>query len=164
MTFTITHVGSIDDGFVNGLQSVVTSNSHRIDSLLLNISSLGGSVTAGIAAYNYLKSLPFKVHTHNLGEVSSAAILPYLAGNIRTTEPISKFVIHPVEISLTESAPFFKVQELLSSLSVDIDNYAMIVETEAPEIKKELDVSDLLKHNSFVISSDEALRFGLITR
>ena len=53
-------------------------------------STVGGKV---ILPYNYLKTLPYIVHTRNIGYVESAAILPFLAGRIRSAEPMSKFTL-----------------------------------------------------------------------
>ena len=37
---------------------------------------------------------------------------PYLAGEIRTAAPFSKFMIHPIETPVEGSLPLFKIQEL----------------------------------------------------
>lgn len=163
MDYQITHVGPIDDAFVTSIQQIILSYSEQPDSLCLNISSGGGSVISGITAYNFLKQLPYPVRCHNLGEVSSAAILPYLAGVVRTAESISKFMIHPVEFPLNDSMPFFKVEETLSILSKDIENYAAIVNHEIPDFSQHHNVVELLKHKSLVLSPTEAFAVGIVT-
>lgn len=162
-SLTISHVGPIDDQFVNSIQRIIISQSNPLTHLTLQISSPGGSVIAGITAYNYLKSLPIDVHTHNLGEVSSAAILPYLAGNIRTAEDVSKFMFHPVEITLDGSLPFHKVEEILSNISTDISNYAEIIKKELPEFAEKHDIDNLLKHKSLVLLPADCRAWNLIT-
>ena len=163
MNHIITHVGEINDNFVNSIQQIILSFPEKPESLTLNISSSGGSVISGITAYNFLKTLPYPVRCHNLGEVSSAAILPYLAGSIRTAEIISKFMLHPVEISFQGSLAFFKVEETLSIISQDIDNYAAIVKREVPQFAEDYDIVDLLKHKSLVMSPSDAHSVGIVT-
>ena len=163
MPVTVNFIGSVDDSSVINLQNAIEANRQAIDSLVLNISSIGGNTTSGIAAYNYLKSLPFPIRTHNLGEVSSAAILIYLAGAERTAESISKFVMHPIEVSLNGTFSYFKLDEVISNLNADIRNYAKIVETEAPKLKEDNKVVDLLKNKGLVFSVEEAKLFGIVT-
>lgn len=161
--FTINLVGQIDDSAVKSVQNLVASCSPAPDCLLLNISSTGGNVSSGIALYNYLKSLSFPIHTHNLGEVSSTAILPYLAGSVRTTEPVSKFMFHQMEVTIQGSVPYPKLNELLLILETDVKNYAAIVEVELPDFAKEHDIVSLLKTSCFVLTANEARECGLTT-
>ena len=69
---------------------------HDPASVNLFISSTGGNVDAGIAAYHYLRSLPVPLHTYNLATVSSSANLLYCAGDKRYSFPASKFLFHNV--------------------------------------------------------------------
>lgn len=163
MVQTLTFTGGIDDSLSQGIHAVYFNSPQPVKTLVLNISSSGGSVLSAITAYNLLKSLPCEVHTHNLGEVSSAAVLPYLAGTVRTAEEISKFFIHPLDLNFTGSLPFFRVQEALSNLEQDINSYAGIVTREAPIIAERYDVTELLKHESLVLSPRDAFSLGLIT-
>ena len=61
---------------------------------LLVINSSGGDLDTGIAAYNYLESLPITLRTHNIAQTSSAATLIYCAGDIRTASYHSSFLLH----------------------------------------------------------------------
>lgn len=65
-------------------------------SINLFISSTGGNVNAGMAAYHYLQSLPVPLQTYNLATVSSSANLVYCAGDKRYSFPASKFLFHNV--------------------------------------------------------------------
>ena len=162
-TFTITHVGPIDENFVNAIINIVNSFKSMPDELIISISSGGGSVMHGITAYNYLKSLPCIVHTHNMGEVSSSAILPYLAGSVRSADRIAKFMFHPVTVGLNEQMTYPKFQELLSMLEKDINNYAAIVQKEAPVLCSRHDIISVLKHDTLVLTPAEGLELGLLT-
>lgn len=162
-TFTITHVGAIDDNFVNAIINIVNSLKVMPDELVVSISSGGGSVIHGITAYNYLKQLPCVIHTHNMGEVSSAAILPYLAGTIRTADSVAKFMFHPVAIGVNEQMTHPRFLELISMLERDIDNYATIVKREVPVLCEQHDIESVLKHDTLVFTPTEGFACGLLT-
>ena len=160
---TITHVGPIDDSFVNSIMTIVMGLNPFPSELVINISSGGGDVRSGITAYNFLKQLPCVVHTHNLGEVSSAAILPFLAGKIRTADEVAKFVFHPATLSLNETISYPRLRELLSILDGDIHNYATIVKRELPVFCEQNDVESFLTHDTITITPPDGYRFGLLT-
>jgi ATP-dependent protease ClpP protease subunit len=48
----------------------------------------------GFAIYNLLQSLPYEVHTHNIGAIQSIANVVFLAGDRRTAAPESSFMLH----------------------------------------------------------------------
>jgi ATP-dependent protease ClpP protease subunit len=139
MNIRFDFIGSINDDNTLALRNFIDSQAHikPISSLTINISSLGGCVASGITIYNYLKQQPFPIATHNLGEVSSAALLLYLAGSTRTAAPVSKFMIHPIKIGISGDFPYFQVEELLKSIDMDIKNYARIVDSETNSLNKQ---------------------------
>lgn len=163
MDKTIFHVGPINDDFVNSIISIIASYTETPTSLTLKISSNGGNVNSGVTMYNYLKSLPYPVKCHNLGEVSSAAILPYLAGSVRTAEQFSKFMIHPLEMGLNSSMPLFKLREASNNLVSDIDTYERIVLAEVPNITDTYDIRHILECDSLVLTPSDAYTAGIVT-
>ena len=58
------------------------------------IASHGGDMLTGIAMYHMLKNHPAKVFTYNLSHVSSAATLPFLAGDVRVMPEGTMSLIH----------------------------------------------------------------------
>lgn len=162
-TYTITHVGPIDENFVNAIINIVNSFQVMPDELIISISSGGGNVIHGITAYNYLKKLPCFIHTHNMGEVSSAAILPYLAGTIRTADSVAKFMFHPITVGINEQMTHPKFLEMLSMLERDINNYVTIVQKEVPLLCVQHDIASVLKHDTLVLTPAEGFSCGLVT-
>ena len=164
MTRELNLLGDINPEVVNNLHNALTSIPPDTDKLVLNIGSGGGMVTSAVIAYNLLKKLPFPLETHNLGDVSSAAILLYLAGSIRTAEPVFKFMFHPFVIGADNSMSVSSVTEKMKILEADLENYAKIVKKEAPAFAKEYDVIDILKHQTVIITEpSEGLRLGILT-
>lgn len=157
------YIGPINDSSISQLVSDLNSKKRDITSLTLQISSSGGSLNAGITAYNLLKAMPFPITTHNIGDTSSAAILLYLAGSKRIAENASKFMIHPVMMTINEELSLFKAAEMLHTLEADIKNYGAIVNQETDQLKGKYDVTHYLKTESLILDKQSALECGIVT-
>ena len=161
----ITHVGDIDDNFVNAIMDIINSLPSDINAIDLRISSSGGSTRSGITAYNFLKTLPYALITRNIGNVDSAAILPFLAGQLRTAETVSRFTFHPATISCTPAMNFVQLDEKMRLLNNDIDEYAAIVSKEAPAFVKEHNIAVILRSGTVILDKHEDYyRTGLLTQ
>lgn len=160
---SITHIGDINDNFVISIMNIVGSLNPLPNIIRINISSGGGSIRSGITAYNYLKQLPCIIHTHNLGEVSSAAILPFLAGKVRTADEISKFVFHPATFDLNETISYPRLKELVSILDSEVNNYAKIVKQTIPVFCTDHEILSLLTHDTFTVLPTYGRECGLLT-
>lgn len=164
MYMTYNFIDSINDDSINRLINCILSKANSIDQLHLNISSLGGSVMSAVTAYNFLKSCPFKISTHNLGEVTSAAVIMYLSGSIRTAEKISKFIMHPIKACMNGDLSYYQLQELVQLIDADIKNYASIVNQETNSLNGRYDINECLKGNSITLHPDSAYRCGIVTQ
>lgn len=158
------YVGEINENGLLSLQNYIKSQKERITNLTINISSLGGAVTPGIAMYNYLKKQGFNIITHNFGEVSSAAILLYLAGKIRTASAISKFMIHPIKFGLNEALSYYQIEELLKNIEADITNYSKIVNSGTDSLHGKYDVDQYLRTQTLTFNKDSAFACGIVTK
>ncbi len=164
MILSYNFIDGINNESINRLIHYVKSAENSIDCLKLNISSLGGSVASAITIYNFLKSAPFKVNTHNLGEVTSAAIIMYLSGSERTAEKVSKFVIHPVKGRMDGDLSYYQLQELVQLLDADIENYASIVNQETNCLSGLYDLKECLRGKSITLYPKSAFKCSIITK
>lgn len=73
----------------------------RVDEVYLMISTPGGNVMNGLNLYNFIRSLPYKVTTHNMGNVDSIGNAVFLAGDTRYACPHSTFMFHGVGFDTT---------------------------------------------------------------
>jgi ATP-dependent Clp protease, protease subunit len=71
------------------------ANKH-VDHVYLMISTPGGSVMNGLNLYNVMRAFPFKLTTHNVGNVDSIGNAVFLAGSERYACPHSTFMFHGV--------------------------------------------------------------------
>lgn len=98
-----------------------TINQQGIKHLYLAINTPGGSVSAGINLYHYLKGLPVKVTTHNVGQVDSIGNIVFLSGDERVASSATTFMLHGVKFSIGQPTEFTKSQlkERYSQLEQD---------------------------------------------
>ena len=68
----------------------------KVDEVYLMLSTPGGSVMNGLNLYNVLRAFPFKLITHNVGNVDSIGNAVFLAGAERYACPHSTFMFHGV--------------------------------------------------------------------
>jgi ATP-dependent protease ClpP protease subunit len=67
-----------------------------VDEVYLLLSTPGGSVMNGINLYNVMRSFPFKLTTHNVGNIDSIGNAVFLSGQKRYACPNSTFMFHGV--------------------------------------------------------------------
>ena len=129
----------------------------------LRMSSIGGSTTVGFQLYNFLKSLPITISTHNSGAVNSMAIPLYLVGEKRTADPDTKFLIHPFTWDHSTSVlPYRAHLNAVDQLNADIDAYENIIKREAAGICEVIDIRDCLISTERLILAREAKSLGMV--
>jgi len=69
--------------------------------ITMAMNSPGGNVVSGINLYNTLRSMPFELVTHNVGNVDSISNVVFLAGKKRYVCPASTFMFHGVGFDFT---------------------------------------------------------------
>lgn len=80
-----------------------------VDTFTIFISSEGGDVDSAIRAYDFLKTIKNKVFVVGFGQIDSAAITIFLAGDKRVVLPKTRFRFHE---------PTYNIQQERSALSV----------------------------------------------
>jgi ATP-dependent Clp protease protease subunit len=101
-----------------------------VPSVVLCISSPGGDVMSGMNIYNVLRSMPFELTTHNVGNVDSIANAIFLAGEKRFACPHSTFMFHGVGF-MAEGGKHFDeklLRERLDSVMADQKRIGSILE------------------------------------
>lgn len=79
--------------FGNGLPNAAHGGT-VFDELYLLMSSEGGSIEDAISMYHLLEMLRVKVITVNMGQIASAAMLPFVSGRERWASDTSYFHLH----------------------------------------------------------------------
>lgn len=68
----------------------------NVPEVYLLLSTPGGSVMNGMNLYNVLRGMPFRLTTHNVGNVDSIGNAVFLAGEHRFACPHTTFMFHGV--------------------------------------------------------------------
>ena len=84
------------EGDVSGLSIVQEIKNLDVDQINVHINSYGGAVSEGWAIYNTLLNHPAKIVTIADGFVASAALYPYMAGDVRKSPDTAMFFFHEV--------------------------------------------------------------------
>src|SRR3989338_3075502 len=90
----------VSEKTVNDLINFVTQQiaiqtvENPLDEIIIQISSSGGSSDHGLLAYNYLRQLSIKKTVIGMGNVDSAAVMIFCAGDQRLAMQSCRFTLH----------------------------------------------------------------------
>jgi ATP-dependent Clp protease protease subunit len=93
----------------------------KVDEVHLMLSTPGGAVMLGMTLYNTLRAFPFKLITHNVGNVDSIGNTIFLAGEERYACPHSTFMFHGVGFNINPGTRLEEkgLQEKIDSIMQD---------------------------------------------
>lgn len=134
----------------------------KTSTVYILFSTPGGQVVTGINIYNYLRALPLRIITHNMGSVDSIGTVVFLAGDQRFSAPHSTFMFHGVGHQLKGNVRLVRPELLakLDQLDADEGKIAAIINDRATF--ESLDsVSELFREQS-TKGNNFALRHGII--
>ncbi len=160
----ISFIGEINTASMAQLLMVVNAQTRSgVHKIRLVISSGGGDTTAAFAAYNYLHSLrDVEISTFNVGNVDSAAVVLYCAGQHRYSFPATRFLVHGNSLQIAGNASMDAVSlqgnlELLKNLN------QMVVHVIAATANKEkqVDIENAVR-GQVILTADEAIKWGLV--
>lgn len=113
----------------------------RVEDVYLMLSTPGGTVMHGLNLYNVLRAMPFKLTTHNVGNVDSIGNAVFLAGSTRYAAPHSTFMFHGVGFNTPPGARFEEklLRERLDSILADQNRIGSIMEERTKLNKNEIE-------------------------
>lgn len=116
-TVYLSFTGPIDSGTATRIGAIFNGAAGQgYDEVHLAMSSLGGFIGDGIFLYNLMTALPIKKVFYNIGNVSSIALVVYLAADERYCSEHSLFMTHPAEFAPDRNMTSTRAQSLLSSV------------------------------------------------
>lgn len=125
----------------------------------LLFSSEGGSVMHGINLYNVLRAMPFKLVTHNVGNVDSIGNAIFLAGEERYACPQSTFMFHGVAMELSGKASRQNLSDFLGNLTADEARITSIVQQRSKLTEAEVRAFFEQAHT---MNATEAISAGIV--
>jgi len=130
------------------------------DELIIQISSSGGSSDHGLLAYNFLKQIGIKKTTIGMGNVDSAAVMLFCAGDKRIAMPSCRFVLHEARATINGEFNGTKLKEISKLIDRITDDYSDVVVKITGKDKSS--ISEDIK-NGAVLSSEEAKKLALVS-
>lgn len=126
--------------------------------LTINISSPGGDVDVAIELFHFLRELDCKIQTVNTSYVNSAAVIVYLAGDIRICHTASTFYIHSISKRLKGN---YNAQSLLNEwkeITVNTDIVATLLGQRTVKSKQ---YWKTLMSKGCILKAKQAVKVGL---
>jgi ATP-dependent Clp protease protease subunit len=161
-TVQIKFFKSVDEDAIKKLMAVVEQKlTEGATRFVIAVSSTGGTVFHGLAAYNFLKGIPAEVITHNFGSVNSIAVVLYCAGSKRFSVPHARFLLHGVTYTFRDGSHLEEKQleERLKSLRIDIENIAGVIAANTGRSEEQV-TKDMLDRTT--LNPEEAVKYGLV--
>lgn len=129
-----------------------------VSTVYLLLSTPGGNVMNGLALYNVLRAMPFKLITHNVGNVDSIGNVVFLAGQERYSCPNSTFMFHGIGFDVISATRFEEklLREKLDSLVADQQRMGSILSERTrlqPEIVQQLFLEAQTKDPHFALAN-----------
>jgi ATP-dependent Clp protease protease subunit len=113
------------------LATMANCANQGVGEVQLLMSTPGGNVMYGMTIYNTLRAMPFRLITHNVGNVDSIGNAIFLAGEQRYACPHSTFMFHGVGFDQFAGAPRLDqkyLAELTGNLLADQNRIAGVIE------------------------------------
>jgi ATP-dependent protease ClpP protease subunit len=113
----------------------------KVQTVYFVLSTPGGQVASGLTIYNFLRGVPFKLITHNIGNVDSIGNAIFLAGQERYVCPNATFMFHGVGFDINTSMRFEEkfLKERLGAILSDQRRIGQIIQdrTSIPQAEVE---------------------------
>jgi ATP-dependent protease ClpP protease subunit len=143
--------------FMAACANLIQSN----DELYLCLSTPGGQVASGITMYNFLRGLPTKITTHNIGNIDSIGNAIFLSEDTRRASKHSTFMFHGVgfEINAQMRLEEKNLREFMDAMSADHKRMADII---ADRTSLSLDEARKLFAEARTKDANDALNAGVV--
>jgi ATP-dependent Clp protease, protease subunit len=133
----------------------------RKSEILLFVNSNGGDLDKANAFYYWIKFTKIKLVTIGYGEVSSSALIVFLAGHRRYILPETQFFFHEGTLATSDGMTKKGVKEAMDRFTPHVEVFRNIVSHEC-EITAEM--SEELDSKSHVMCPEDIIRLGIAQR
>jgi len=124
------------------------------------ISSPGGGVPAAFALYNTLRGLPVHLTMHNVGMISSAANVAFVAGDTRVAAADASFNFHAPTVTLNGDFDVTALRQSADDLETGEQRTRLVLAKRTGMSGSRIDA---LKRNSETLDVSQATELGLIS-
>lgn len=161
-TAMINFIGNVTAKKANELTSYIHKEMNNgIKNFIININSPGGETDAGISVYQYLKSLPITITTHNIGSVQSSAAIIYCSGQQRYSLPYSLFMLHGSATTYNGGMSLVTIESLLKLNKMRLQSFTDIF-SDCTQISHEKRAHYFSSADTHYFTASEAKEIGLV--
>ncbi|OGJ51922.1 hypothetical protein A2335_01930 [Candidatus Peregrinibacteria bacterium RIFOXYB2_FULL_32_7] len=167
MKILVNFFGDVSEISVNQMITFITqkifaaeNQKQKVEELIIQIASNGGSSDHGLLAYNFLRQMNVKKTTINIGNVDSAAALIFCAGDVRLAMQTSRFTLHGAMTTIQGQFSGAKLQEIADLNKRITDDYVKVISDTTKQkkttLKKKIE-------SGYVIDATDSKKIGLVT-
>jgi ATP-dependent Clp protease protease subunit len=143
------------------LRAAITQAANAKNDIYLIISSGGGNVAEGLGLAAFMKTIPFEITTHNVGQIDSVAGVIFAAGTKRYCNAQASFMFHGVTMH------FEKVDYIESQMKEQYNQMVRLRESLATAFANYTglniaDVNALMVDGGTILSAEAALSKTII--
>ncbi|OGY17584.1 MAG: hypothetical protein A2784_00550 [Candidatus Chisholmbacteria bacterium RIFCSPHIGHO2_01_FULL_48_12] len=124
------------------------------------LSSIGGDIDAAIRTYDFLKSIPNKIHTIGFGQIDSSAITIFLAGDKRTVLQKTRFRFHEPTYHMQQADSILSFFGERVGLFQELDK--RLKEITSQETGKSISQINKLYSEGKILNTQEAKNLGIV--
>ncbi len=158
----VNFIGNVTAKKANALTAYIHQEMNKgIRHFTININSNGGETDAGISAYQYLKSLPVHITTHNIGSVQSSATMIYCAGTQRYSLAHSIFMLHGSATTYGGGMSLNTIESLLKLNKMRLKTFTDIFK-ECSQLSNQTMADYFSSAAAHYLSAVEAKEIGLV--
>ncbi|MBV8392312.1 MAG: ATP-dependent Clp protease proteolytic subunit [Alphaproteobacteria bacterium] len=133
----------------------------EVTDITLVLNSVGGLVAPTLQLYSLIRSLPITIKTHGQGLVASSATILILAGEERTAEKNTRFMLHAMSGSLVTQLNTPQFEEQIQMFHDQEEFFEQIYKE-----RTGIPAADLAKskHETVYYNADTATKNGIISK
>lgn len=157
---TIILSGNIDAKALFNLRSDLKKNTSNSE---IVIYSSGGDLNCAFAMFDLIRECKYKITTTVLGKCYSAAVIPFLAGEVRKMYLNATLLIHEPYTSFPEDKPY-TINDLayeVERLNLNREKLLGIFEQKT-KLKRE-DILKFYSNGQTLLTAEDCLKYGIAT-
>jgi ATP-dependent protease ClpP protease subunit len=166
MKALINFYADVNEHSVNSLINFITqlvakqTRENSLEEIIIQISSSGGSSDHGLLAYNYLRQLSVPKTTIGMGNVDSAAVMIFCAGEKRLAMQSCRLTLHEALTSIQGTFNGTKLHEIANLNERITSDYCKVI---AGVTKKNLKTVEKDVKKGTVMSSEDGKIYKVVT-